>query len=447
MRKIIAAALAAVLTMCFASGCFFQTGEELYSLPQPPDEYLELQNVIESVLSSGAEYSAPTSGSNRQNVQLRDIDGDGQDEALAFFRSSEDSKPLKIYIFRMADEVYETQAVIEGDGTSIDSLNYIDLNGDGKLELIVGWKVSEDIPKALTVYRLTDGGVEEVTSKYYNQYTVGDMDGDGFSELIIMHLGDERQASTIEYVDVGAGSAVTEYKARLSMGITSISKVEFGKLQDGEQALYITSILGDGSLVTDVLMKNKNSLKNITLDAESGISTGQVRSYGVYTTDIDGDGVVEVPSPEQFPGRSQSPKGENVLKVTWNSIDSRERLSRKALTCHDFIDGWYLPLPDSWGSDVTVTRVGGNGRVTTVAICRYAGEDAEAVPLVKIYCLSREYGSAALSYGTLIATTGDMVYYYELTEEYYTWEHAYDGDIVADGFKTIENEWVSSNIW
>ena len=172
-----------------------------------------------------------------------------------------------------------------------------------------------------------------------------------------------------------------------------------------------------------------------------------MRSYGVYTTDIDGDGVVEVPSPEQFPGRSQSPKGENVLKVTWNSIDSRERLSRKALTCHDFIDGWYLPLPDSWGGDVTVTRAGGNGRVTTVAICRYAGEDAEAVPLVKIYCLSREYGSAALSYGTLIATTGDMVYYYELTEEYYTWEHAYDGDIVADGFKTIENEWVSSNIW
>ena len=39
----------------------------------------------EILLESGAEYAAPVSGSNIQPVQLEDLDGDGEEEALAFF--------------------------------------------------------------------------------------------------------------------------------------------------------------------------------------------------------------------------------------------------------------------------------------------------------------------------------------------------------------------------
>lgn len=48
-------------------GLLFCLGEELYSLPQLPQEYVELQNIIDEVLASGAEYAAPMAGSNRQS--------------------------------------------------------------------------------------------------------------------------------------------------------------------------------------------------------------------------------------------------------------------------------------------------------------------------------------------------------------------------------------------
>ena len=84
----------------FTCGCGFAfSPEDLYSLPSLPTEYTELNNCINQIINSGAEYAAPISGTNIQPVQMKDLDGDGQQEAVAFFRNSADEKPLKICNF------------------------------------------------------------------------------------------------------------------------------------------------------------------------------------------------------------------------------------------------------------------------------------------------------------------------------------------------------------
>ena len=91
--------LTAVLTAVTLSGCgglsmLSLSPQELYSLPALPAKYTELNSRINEILSGGAEYAAPTSGSNIQSVQMVDLDGDGREEALAFFRKADDDKPL-----------------------------------------------------------------------------------------------------------------------------------------------------------------------------------------------------------------------------------------------------------------------------------------------------------------------------------------------------------------
>ena len=79
------ALLAAALTLLL-SGCFVKTVDELYTLPRHSDEYDRLELAIDAVLSGqSAVYSAPVSGPNQQSVQLADLDGDGQEEAIAVF--------------------------------------------------------------------------------------------------------------------------------------------------------------------------------------------------------------------------------------------------------------------------------------------------------------------------------------------------------------------------
>jgi hypothetical protein len=84
--RLLLPALALLLLCC---GCGLGGSiDELYSLPQMSDEYLELQHAMDAVLASGAVYSAPVDGTHRQSVQLVDLNVVGTEEAVALFRAA-----------------------------------------------------------------------------------------------------------------------------------------------------------------------------------------------------------------------------------------------------------------------------------------------------------------------------------------------------------------------
>ena len=110
-------------------------------------------------------------------MQLTDLDGDGVEEAVAFFRSSNDERPLKIYIFRAVEDSYEQAAVIEGSGTAIYSIRYVDMDRDGRREILVGWRISPEI-QALGVYSISGYEPTPLMFSLYTRYEVLDFDGD-----------------------------------------------------------------------------------------------------------------------------------------------------------------------------------------------------------------------------------------------------------------------------
>ena len=148
--------------------------EELYALPELPERYTALNKQLSDIQESGAEYAAPVSGSNIQPVQMVDLDGDGREEALAFFRQSDGEKPLKIYVFTDNGDSYAQTAVIEGSGLAVYSIAYSDMNGDGRMEIIVGWRVSMEL-QALAVYALEPDGARELMRTNYVKYAVADL--------------------------------------------------------------------------------------------------------------------------------------------------------------------------------------------------------------------------------------------------------------------------------
>ena len=158
--------------------------EELYALPELPERYTALNKQLSDIQESGAEYAAPVSGSNIQPVQMVDLDGDGREEALAFFRQSDGEKPLKIYVFTDNGDSYAQTAVIEGSGLAVYSIAYSDMNGDGRMEIIVGWRVSMEL-QALAVYALEPDGARELMRTNYVKYAVADLNSDGTQEMTV----------------------------------------------------------------------------------------------------------------------------------------------------------------------------------------------------------------------------------------------------------------------
>ena len=149
----------AMLLALLLSGCVKTSVEELMTLPQLPMQYTELSKQLDELIKSGYEYAAPLTGQNIQSVQMVDVNNDGNDEAMAFFRLPTDEKQLKIFVFGRTKDSYTRLCTIESAGTGIDSVYYRDMTGDGKMEMIVGWKISADV-QTVAVYSLgTDPSV------------------------------------------------------------------------------------------------------------------------------------------------------------------------------------------------------------------------------------------------------------------------------------------------
>ena len=189
------ALLLAVFMAFTCTGCMASSVEELYSLPELSEEYVQLQELIGQRIDEGGGYAAPIGGSYRQSIQLQDLDGDGTAEALAFLADSSHTPSICIYR-QDEDGDYYLYVIIAGDGSSVASVEYADLTGDGASELIIAWQISGDI-RLFSVYAL--GNQEQLLSVDCSEFLVCDLTGDGVADLLDLRI------------DYSAGSSVGMY--------------------------------------------------------------------------------------------------------------------------------------------------------------------------------------------------------------------------------------------
>lgn len=420
------------------SGCMSKNFDELLRLPQPSEEYLDLQEKIDEVIAGGAVYSAPTAGSYRQSVQLHDINGDGTSEALAFFNVSGE-KPLKIYIYRNVDGGYENAAVIDGDGTAIESISYADMDGDGWAEIIVGWKMGADI-QMLNIYSLKGFAVSSVAATDYTEYITGDITDDGNSNVMVIRHNRSEFAGSVAVYAMSDDGEIISSEARLSQGIENISKVTMGKLTLDTPALFVESVYNGTGLITDIFVGTSGQAANISAD-DTGVSTQTLRYYTVYCRDIDSDGVMEIPIPRTLPSQG----GTSYRSLDWYNFTRRGNAQLAMTTYHNYSDSWYLAIPDSWRGNVTVRREDTAGGERAVVFSVWNGEDTPVTDFLKIYALTGENRAVAATRGErqVIRREDETIYAAEIIAEGSDWEHIVDYRYLKDNLHLIYSEWVT----
>ena len=439
--KIFLVALAAAALVVLLSGCMFNASpEDLYELPQLPEEYTALRIQIEAILADGAENAAPVSGSNIQSVQLTDLDGDGVEEAVAFFRKSSDERPLKIYIFRAVKDSYEQAAVIEGSGTAIYSIRYVDMDNDGSKEILVGWRISAEF-QALGVYSISDYEPTPLMFSLYNRYEVLDFDGDGLSEIVLLRT-DDNGTPIAEYYDWDGTALQVKSSCSLSMTIAELSGMDIGTLQDGEPALFITGVAEDTRAITDILAYKQEGIVNIVRSDSTGVTSEIFRYISLTPMDINGDGVTEVPVPAALPASDLSTE-DTYWQVYWYSYDISGGRENVLLTYHNVAESWYLELPESWDGRIAVRQISGTDEKETVFSIR---EDENTyTDFLSIYTLTgnrREY-QATRSGRFILKRQVSTIYSASFSEEGQGWRHAIDQEELSQRFHLITREWAT----
>lgn len=383
MKRRIFAGMIPVLLIVLLSGCFMLDPDELLTLPKQAEDYYNLQQAIDEVMKN-ADYSAPISGENRQAVQLKDLDGDGNNEAVLFAKT-EGEHPLKIYVFNRVGVVFSTIACLEGDGINFDTVQFCQIDGQGGLEIVVSRQLNEGVPQTLSVYATRDGTVTELLNISDNRFVVTDFNEDGAEDIFVLHADAARQDDFAELYFWKDDAIRCDSLSLPGAVAENAVNLQAGRISGGIPAAFVTGMLDEAEQAVYVFALQQGRLTNLT--AEKPLRIPENWSL----MDIDADGELELPQLRSVAKLDSSDDTSRIKLVCWKDIDATGAVTAGLVNLHNSTEQWYFTLPDFWQENLMIaTRQTGDYSCTAIyqrsptgdpiqvlALYAYSGEDAE----------------------------------------------------------------------
>ena len=371
------------LMLCL-TGCL-KSVDQMYVLPKTAEENEELQSKLDAMRERGAEYIQPLSGDTRQSSIVVDLDGDETDETVYFFRDKNAELPLQVVVFWRPNPQKNSfyTYTISGKGESIDSFSCSDLDGDGSMELIIGWREGPN-DKNLEVY---SAHKETAQSSGESEFTFELLQTTNYSDYRLCKFSEKSEPDVTNLFvirrkmnDTGAASATereavlytvrsgadgyeirTDGPAPLS-SVRSVQNIIISKLSNGTAAAYVDSESYYGGYLTDIvtffrhelvnLIKLNESAKPTAGDSSNSAFIETFRPVKMLCTDIDGDGIIELPIFEKLNTANRfSPE----YAIRWYAYSTSSSVL-KLTTYYNPDDTWYFILPNNQLDKLYVRR-------------------------------------------------------------------------------------------
>lgn len=406
MRRKIAYFLSVITVGLLFAGCSMRTVDQMYMLPKRPENYSNLQSVIDQAMA-GKEFCAPLTGDNQQSVQMADVDGDGEQEYFVFAKESS-QLPLRILVFDKVDDVFLHTDTIESNGASFDQVEYVHMDEKPGLEMVVGRQVSDQLVRSVSIYTFSGGVAEQLMTANYQKYVTVDMNGDNRTELFVLRPGQaETNTGVAELYTMKTGIMERSNEVNMSAPVDSLKRILVGKLQDQKTAVYVASAVGDTSLITDVYTQTGELLTNVSLSNDSGTSVQTLRNYYVYADDMDNDGVLELPRLVTMPPLEDAPITDRSDLILWYAMESNGSTVDKLYTYYDAAGGWYLELDETLAKKITVRRM-----ANVFEFYVWDETNTNALKLMTVYTLTgQNRGEQSLANGRFVLLKTDTITY------------------------------------
>ena len=426
------------------SGCTFPSGDDLLAAPEPSTNYQTLQAELEKQIASGISYTAPVEGENRSSIQLIDLDNDGVEEAISFFRgsSSATSNDFKVYVYRKQDQRYVCTGSIEGTGTSIQSVDYPVITPDGRRGMVITWRLSADGTGALTMCNFgTDCAPAVLLETEYSAMELTDMDGDGAKDLLLLTTAPEGQRVARLY-QYDAGSLWMVGEASTSAETVSVERMGTGHVLGDNTAVFAEEKMASGvGLTTDIFVFADQTLLNLALDGEDSITRSTYRPVSVYASDVNNDGVTELPRAVLMAGYTDAAASDAVFMLDWYAYSVEEPPVLVMTTYQNISDAWSLVIDPDWHDRITAAKTTDSG-LSAVSFSEYVGRGGH-IPLFTIYCATgsnRDYYAGRTDLLQLGQTT-QAVYFARIADENEQSSLQISAEEIKNRFSLVKQDW------
>ncbi|NNJ32777.1 FG-GAP-like repeat-containing protein [Lacrimispora defluvii] len=395
------AAVAAAMT-AYLSGCSY-SGNQAGFIQQPKADNSteeDLTQKIKSILPAGSVYLTADHSDKKQSIVLDDINQDGKQEALVLYRDTRDNKQAHFLILQEKDGNYEKIWDQETGFSSFDSFEVVDLDGDGKKEIIAGGQISgPESPKQLFIYELNQDQLVQKGNPSYETLLIRKF-GNSQSPFIFLSDGKKEEEQKAELFSYEGGQLISRSSVELNPQAVP-EQITAGLLADGTDAVFIDSGLGAHSMLTEILGVKDGKLIKIGDDNDTAL----MKEYPLYSRDLNGDGVIEaggmyIPNGYEDAAMAEIPFIQVYYdyKLDGSKTPVEERYAEEG---HHF----YITIPSDLYGKITVKRLDQGVQLVTVS----GGETVFEVKWVK--------KDNAGQHGTILGKTNDTIYYTELKDE------------------------------
>lgn len=371
-----------ILLMISLNGCSFGTSiDNLLTPPKLTVEQEQIYKALTDTTGSSINLKYPKSGKYLSAFIIEDIDDDGENESIVFYEKkglTVDENTLRINILDHFNDRWQSVCDTSAEGSEIEKVIISKLGENNRTNIIIGSSLINNSEKSASIYTYQNGIIEKTFSSVYSFMDVTDMDKDEMNEFLILHGSSSSPAVSSAY-KLDTEGKYHEYKTELNGNFTEFDSLVYGNIGNDRTGLYIDAVSGSGLIQTDIIYMDSSGLNKVFKNPEDSIKT--IRSSGLNTTDIDNDGIYEIPVQTKFIGYDDIPESEQIKMTEWYIYNGSE-LEKKYSGYYSISDGYMFIFPERWINHVTVRRDIINEELV---FFKYSDDGIKGEELLRIY--------------------------------------------------------------
>ena len=370
IKKLFAVFLCAVMALCLAGCGNSDTIDSLLSAPSLTKEQSSVLKALSSAHSGHTSFVYPTTGTNRSAIRQLDIDNDGEEEAVAFFRDTESGINAHMAILEPDGRGnYYISSELEGPGNGVASFSMIK-GGPSNSILLVEWSSQSISFNSFAAYTYKSEELELGMEENCTDLILSDIDLDGIQEFLYTTRASD-DGFLIKAVKLADDSLNTIASHRLVKNISGIKNVVEGILQDGTKAIFVDELTNTG-LQTEVFVFSDGVINSAAFNRGYDIPSLTQRADSDYLLSRRHSDIMCIPS--SVPPSADIAAQPNLM-YWYTFSEGNVVLAETAFV--STVYGISMGLPDSWAASCTIRDKEGE----TYAVTIYDPDNNELVTL------------------------------------------------------------------
>lgn len=415
-KKILSLLLTAAVGLSLA-GCS-SVGLSVENLMHPPKavgDKAEIQSLIDTVAGEGHTLKYPQSGSYRSAITMKDIDSDSVDEAIAFYLPVGDIATVHMLVMDSVNGVWQTVGNFKSQSTSVESLNFCDLDGNGIFEIAASWKTYNANVNQLSLYIYEENKARELSAEHTcSSLLSGDFTEAEGEELLLLSLfSDDKEANAV-LLDINENKSDLNIlgTSPLNPDVVSYSQLLVGNVFENQIGAVIDGCTSKGEYNTQLLYFNTyfNSLERIAF-TENVAYNQAFRSYPVMSEDINGDGIIEVPAAFKLNIEKDRTDVDAAASIYWCQQTATGTVPLISHQAASFAYGFTFEIPKEWEGKFTALTDYSKSEVTFYQW----NKDKTGDTLLTVKIFEKDFEEDLSGY-TQITETDSRVYAYKIPE-------------------------------